>query len=141
MAENHVRLPMRMHFKSRSPALNVRRLREVFATDTFFSSEKALGGINMAQLYVGKTSTFTEVYGMKTEANFQKLFKTSLDNGGLHLGYFQILPRVRYQLWSRTFLGSMVSRICNQKLITNIKTMLKGRFRKSKTPSTSSWIE
>ena len=24
LAENHVRLPMRMHFKSRSPALNVR---------------------------------------------------------------------------------------------------------------------
>ena len=48
MAENHVRLPMRMHFKSRSPALNVRRLNEVFATDTFFSSEKALGGFTMA---------------------------------------------------------------------------------------------
>ena len=67
LAENHVRLPMRMHFKSRSPALNVNRLREVFATDTFFSSEKALDGFTMAQLYVRKTSTFTAIYGMKSE--------------------------------------------------------------------------
>ena len=67
LAQNHVRLPMRMHFKSRFPALNVRRLREVFATDTFFSSEKALGGYTCAQLYVGKSSTFTEIYGMKHE--------------------------------------------------------------------------
>ena len=44
-AENVVRLPMRMHFKFRYPALNVNRLRETFATDTFFLSEKALGGI------------------------------------------------------------------------------------------------
>ena len=28
MAQNHVRLPLKMHFKSRSPALNIRRLRE-----------------------------------------------------------------------------------------------------------------
>ena len=42
LAQNYERLPMRMHFKSRFPALNVRRLREIFATDTFFSSEKAL---------------------------------------------------------------------------------------------------
>ena len=35
--------------------------------DTFFSSEKALGGYTMAQIYVGKKSTFTEVYGMKQE--------------------------------------------------------------------------
>jgi hypothetical protein len=68
LAQNHFRLPMRMHFKSRTPALNVRRLRETFATDTFFSSEKALGGFTMAQLYVGKTSTFTAIFGMKTES-------------------------------------------------------------------------
>lgn len=65
LAQNHVRLPMRRHFKSRFPALNVQRLQETFATDTFFSSEKALGGYTCAQLYVGKLSTFTAIYGMK----------------------------------------------------------------------------
>ena len=72
MAQNYVRLPMRMHFKSRYPALNVNRLKEVFATDTFFSSDKALGGYTMAQLYVGKKSTFTEVYGMKAKSQFKE---------------------------------------------------------------------
>jgi len=42
-------------------------LNETFATDTFYSSEKALGGYTCAQLYVGKTSTFTEIFGMKSE--------------------------------------------------------------------------
>ncbi|HEY9706867.1 MAG TPA: hypothetical protein V6D48_01550 [Oculatellaceae cyanobacterium] len=68
LAQNLVRLPMRMHYKPRFPALNVRRLRETFATDTFFSSEKALGGFICAQLFVGKSSTFTEIYGMKDKS-------------------------------------------------------------------------
>ena len=72
MADNHVRLPMRMHFKLRYPALHVKRLQEVFATDTFFSSEKALGGYTMAQLYVGKTSTFTEIFGMKRKSQMSE---------------------------------------------------------------------
>lgn len=66
-ASNISRLPMRMHFKSREPAMHAKQLREIFATDTFFLSEKALGGYICAQLYVGKESTFTEIYGMKTK--------------------------------------------------------------------------
>lgn len=38
-ASNLLRLFMRMHFKSKDPALNEKRLRETFATKTFFSSE------------------------------------------------------------------------------------------------------
>jgi hypothetical protein len=68
MANNTLRLPLRQHYKSRFPALNCRRLREVFATDTFFSSEKALGGATCAQIYVGKTSHLTVVFAMKTES-------------------------------------------------------------------------
>ena len=44
-AENMVRLPMRMHFKFRYPALNVKRLRETFATNTFFQVKRPLVGI------------------------------------------------------------------------------------------------
>ena len=40
-AKNQLRLPLRDHFKARFPALNVRRLNETFATDTFFASCKA----------------------------------------------------------------------------------------------------
>ena len=55
-ATNHIRLPMREHFKTRFPSLNVRRIHEVVATDTFFASTTALGGETCAQLYTGKTS-------------------------------------------------------------------------------------
>lgn len=73
---------MRMHFKSRFPALNVRRLRETFATDTFFSSDKALGGYTCAQLYVGKTSTFTKIYGMKTPGQMSETLQDFIRQWG-----------------------------------------------------------
>ena len=85
-AENVVRLPMRMHFKSRFPALNVKRLKETYATDTFFSSEKALGGYTCAQLYVGKESTFTEIYGMKTKNQMPETLKDFIRQWGAPSG-------------------------------------------------------
>ena len=63
-AKNVVRLPMRRHFASRSPALNVTRLNEPYATDTAKSSIKSREGYNNLQLYVGKNSLRTHVYGM-----------------------------------------------------------------------------
>ena len=66
-AKNYLCLPMRDHYKAQFPALNCKHLNEVYAMDTFFASSKALGGYMCAQLYVGKTSMLTEVFGMKTE--------------------------------------------------------------------------
>ena len=66
-AKNHLHLPLRDHFKARFPALNCKRLNEIYSTDTFFASSKALGGYTCAQLYVGKTSMLTEAFGMKSE--------------------------------------------------------------------------
>src|SRR5687767_5962616 len=68
LAHNHMRLPMRMHLKPRSLALKVRRLRETLATGTFYSSEKAKGEFTCALLYVGKLSTFVEIFGTKSES-------------------------------------------------------------------------
>lgn len=62
------RLPFRRHLKARYPELNRPRLRETFATDTFFSSVKALGGYLCMQLFVGVSSRFTATYGMHTES-------------------------------------------------------------------------
>ena len=67
-AKNVLHLPLHCHFKSRFPALNVHQLCETFATDTFYSSDKAIGGITCCQLYVGKTSCFTQIYPMSTES-------------------------------------------------------------------------
>ena len=36
LAKNHMRIPMRRHFRSREPVMNRHRLGEVYATDTFF---------------------------------------------------------------------------------------------------------
>ena len=68
LAKNYFRLPLRRHFKSRFPQLNRNRLRETYATDTFFSSVTSIGGFTCAQLFSGKDSMFTKVYGMSTEA-------------------------------------------------------------------------
>ena len=71
-ANNVVRLPMRAHFMPRFPALNVRRLQEVFATDTFFSSVPAHDGTIMCQLFVGRKSFFTDVDPMRDKAPFPR---------------------------------------------------------------------
>ena len=94
LAENTVRLPMRMHYKSRFPALNVNRLRETYATDTFFSSEKALGGYTCAQIYVGKKSTFTEIYGMKQENQMPDTLKDFIRQWGAPSGLFSDSAKV-----------------------------------------------
>ena len=65
---NSLRLPMRQHFKARNRALFVKRLRETFATDTFFLSEPAIDGETCAQIYVGKKSYLTEIFGMTSES-------------------------------------------------------------------------
>ncbi|MGH7974356.1 MAG: reverse transcriptase domain-containing protein [bacterium] len=62
------RLPQREHYKPRFRGLNCSRLHETVATDTLFSSIPALTGERCAQLYVGKTSTFTQLYGMHAES-------------------------------------------------------------------------
>ncbi len=70
LASNSLRLPLRQHYKSRFPALNCRRLRETFSTDTFFSTQKALGGATCAQSFAGKKSYLTECVAMQGEASF-----------------------------------------------------------------------
>ena len=56
------------HFKSRFPALNVRRRHEEVATDTVFLDTPAVDdGAKCAQLFVGRQSLFADAYGMKTD--------------------------------------------------------------------------
>ena len=88
LAQNFVRLPLRQHFKSRFPALNVRRLREVFATDTFFASKPALGGATCVQLYCGKTSHFTDVFEMKTDGQMPDTLEDFIRKWGAPEGLF-----------------------------------------------------
>ncbi len=88
-ARASVRLPLRKHFKSRFPACNVHRWNKDVATDTFFCDTPAhddgiLGhaGATMAQLFVGKTSSKTVVYPMKTEHDMAGTFEDLIRQHG-----------------------------------------------------------
>jgi hypothetical protein len=73
-ARNAPRYPFRKHYRTRWPAANVDRWNEDVATDTFFSDTPAHddgifghSGCTMAQIYAGKRSSKTVVYGMRSE--------------------------------------------------------------------------
>ena len=62
------RYPMRKHFKSRFPALNIPRRSEEVATDTIFSDTPAIdSGVTMAKIFVGKRTIVTDVYPLKSQ--------------------------------------------------------------------------
>jgi hypothetical protein len=57
---------MRRHLKCRFQMLRHKRLNEVIATDTYFSSTKSIEGFYCAQVFFGMTSKTLYVAGMKT---------------------------------------------------------------------------
>jgi hypothetical protein len=63
----HMYDDMRKHFKSRFPAFNVMRRNEAVATDTVYSDTP---GSKCAQLFVGRETLVTDIYGMKTDKSF-----------------------------------------------------------------------
>ena len=69
---NTPRLPLRRHYKSRAPFMNVRRLNEGYATDTIFSNCKAHDGSSCAQVYVGCTSKFVYIEGMSAKSQMPR---------------------------------------------------------------------
>jgi len=69
---NTPRLPLRRHFKSRAPFMNVRRLNEGYATDTIFSNCKAHDCSSCAQVYVGCTSKFVYIEGMSAKSQMPR---------------------------------------------------------------------
>ena len=87
-ATNVVRLPLRRHYKSRFPALRVRRLDEDVATDTFFSNVKAHDGSTCAQLFVGRKSMLTDIFGMKTESQVPGALMDFIRKWGAGRGLF-----------------------------------------------------
>ena len=65
------RIPMRHHFKSRFPALNVHRRNEPVATDTIYSDTPDIeSGSKIAQFFVGRNSLVCDAYGIKSEKEF-----------------------------------------------------------------------
>ena len=62
------RLPLRRHWQARFPYLNIHRLSEEVATDTYFANCQAIGGHTCTQVFYGIRSHMINVYHMKTES-------------------------------------------------------------------------
>jgi len=74
--------PLRNHFKSRFPALNIHRRNEPVATDTIFADTPAVdNGSTCAQIFVGTKSPVVDAYGIKTDSDFVNTLKTISANG------------------------------------------------------------
>ena len=97
-AKNVMRLPMRRHFKSRFPALRVRRLDEVYATDTYYSSVKAHDGSTCVQIYCGRKSMFTDIFGMKTESQMPGTLMDFIRKWGAMNGLFSYNAKAQTSL-------------------------------------------
>ncbi len=103
-ASNVMRLPLRRHYKSRFPALRVRRLEEVYATDTYFSDTPAHDGSTCVQLYCGRKSFFTSIFGMKTESQMPGTLLDFIRRWGAMQGLFSDNAKVQTSLAVRDIL-------------------------------------
>jgi hypothetical protein len=74
---------MQRHLKSRFQMLRHKRLNEVIATDTYFSSTKFIEGFSCAQVFFGMTSKTLYVAGMKTESEFPDVYLDLLQQHGI----------------------------------------------------------
>ena len=77
---------MKKHFKSPFPALNVHRRNESVATDTVYSNTPAIdGGYKYAQIFIGTTTLLSDVYPMKTDAQFVNTLEDNIiDRGAMN---------------------------------------------------------
>ena len=62
---------MKRHLNSRNPSLNIPRRHEAVATDTVYSDIPAVdSGVKMAELFVGKDSSVSDIYPMRSGKQF-----------------------------------------------------------------------
>ena len=74
---------LKKHYKSPYPALNVHRRDEPVATDTVYSDTPAIDdGSKSAQFFVGTSTMFNDVYGMKTDSQFVNTLEDNIRERG-----------------------------------------------------------
>jgi hypothetical protein len=82
-AQNQYCLPIHKHFKSLFPALNVPHHNEPVVTDTFYADTPAIDdGARCAQIFVGRHTSVTDVYGMKMDAEFVRVLEDNICSRG-----------------------------------------------------------
>ena len=73
----------RKHFRTRTPAANVKRRNEPVATDTFMSDTPAVdNGCKYAQIFVGRTSLVTDIYPIKSDKAFVDALEDNIRQRG-----------------------------------------------------------
>lgn len=82
-AQHQYNIPFRRHYKSRFPAHNVSRRNEPVATDCIFVGVSAIGcGSTMAQIFVGRNTLVTDVYGSKSDGDFSSKLEENIRRRG-----------------------------------------------------------
>ena len=83
LAQWTARVPMHRHFSARFPFLNLQRLNEAVATDTYFANCRAIGGATCAQVFFGCKSKMINVYPMKSESEGPNAYEDFLREEGI----------------------------------------------------------
>ena len=75
--------PLKRHFKSRNPALNIPRRHEAVATDTVFSDTPAVdSGVKQFQVFVGRDTLVADAYPMKSGKQFVNTLEDNIRRWG-----------------------------------------------------------
>ena len=83
LAKMIIRYPMRRHFKSRAPFLNVNRLDEAVSTDPMYANCASLHHRFIgAQVFYGLKSHHIDVYGFKKPRNFPQMYQDFIREQG-----------------------------------------------------------
>ena len=82
LAKWHNKVPLQKHWTPRFQFMNVHRLKEPVATDTFFANCRALGGATCAQVFYGIQSHMINVYPMKSESEGPEAYEDFIREEG-----------------------------------------------------------
>jgi hypothetical protein len=96
-AKSTIHYPMWCQYKSWFQILIHKRLNEVIAIDTYFSSTKSIEGFHCKQVFFDMTSMMLYVTGIKTESEseFPDVYLDILGNMVYHLHSNRIMPNLK----------------------------------------------
>jgi hypothetical protein len=95
LAKSTIHCPMRRHLKRLFQMLRYKRLNEIIATDTYFATERSLGGYYCAQVFFGMTSKSLFVAGMKTDSEFPDVYLDFIRQNGIPSVFDMIMQKLK----------------------------------------------
>jgi hypothetical protein len=103
-ARGRVSDTLKQHWRSRFPACYVKRRNETVATDTVFNNTPAVdSGVTAAQIFVGRGSLVTDVYGLKMDKEFVITLEDNIRERGARDILLVIVPKQRAAIESSKY--------------------------------------